>query len=291
MVRKGIEILDDDEEADILGLMLGACGIETRDFYLNEKILTRENFEKNYELLVKMIHGRKTRRAPYFVFGYLTLLTGSNLPIKLKEEILEMTKWEQESKLWNEEEQALERKIYLEDFINKIRLHKSGTILHTSSFKYKGRDFRNSKVVVGLDQFREFQESGEIYNVTHVNLNGWSLESIPQEIFKLKNLRTLSLEFNQIKNLPDEISELKLLKYLYLCYNQLKELPESIGELTSLKGLNLIHNGLSALPKPLKKLKNLKYIYVRGTGIKEAPKFIKNAKYDNLNSTIYCQAK
>jgi len=288
MSRKGIEILDDDEEADIVGLMLGACGIETRDFYFNEKILTREIFEKNYELLLKMIHGRKYRRAPYFVLGYLTLLTGSKLSIKLKKEILEITKWKKEMGLWSEEDQAIKRKTYLEDFNNKISQHKPGTTLHTASFKYNGKDFINSKVVVGINQFKELYESGEIYSVDHVNFDGWGLEFIPQEIFELKNLRTLSLEFNQIKNIPDDISELKLLKYLYLCYNQLKELPESIGNLTSLKGLNLIHNNLSTLPKTMRNLKNLKHIYVRGTKIKKAPKFIKNAKYDELNFTIYC---
>lgn len=286
MSRKGIEILEDDEEADIAGLMLSACGIETRDFYLNEKILTRENFERNYKFLVKMIHGRKNRSAPYFVFGYLLLLTGSKLSNDLRKRILEISKWEKEKKLWLDEGLAIKRKVYLEDFRNKILVHKSGYRLHTARFKYYEKDFLNSKVIVGIKHLKESFELKKIYNVEHINLDGWGLNYIPQEIFEFKNLKSLSLEFNQIEEIPKDISLLRSLKYLYLCYNQLERLPESIGELTSLKGLNLIHNNLSSLPSTIKNLKRLKYIYVRGTKVKEVPKFLKNASFDELNHTI-----
>jgi len=288
MARKGIEILKDDEEADIAGKMLEVCEIETREFYLNEKILTRENFERNNELLVKMVDGRTYRRAPYFVFGYLTLLTGSNLLNRLRTEILEVAKWENEMDYWLDEDWAIERKAYLEDFRNKILIHKSGHKLHTARFKYKVKDFQNSKVIVGIGHLEELLEYDDIYGVEHVNIDGWGLKKIPKKVFELKNLKSLSLEFNRITEIPKDISKLISLKYLYLGYNQINELPESIGNLNSLKGLNIIHNNLSTLPRTIRNLKNLKYIYVRGTKIKKIPNSLKNAEYDDLNQTIYC---
>ena len=51
MARIDVDILDDDDEADAAGFMLEACGIDSRDFYRNERVLTRENFEKNLDVL------------------------------------------------------------------------------------------------------------------------------------------------------------------------------------------------------------------------------------------------
>ncbi len=53
MGRSSFGILDDDEEADIAGFMLEVCGIDSPDFYRNERVLTRENFEKNSFLFNK----------------------------------------------------------------------------------------------------------------------------------------------------------------------------------------------------------------------------------------------
>jgi len=286
MARDGVEILEDDEEADIASFMLNACGLESRDFYLNEKILTRENFEKNYKVLVKMVEGRSFRRAPYFVWGYFALLTGTKISEKLRREILEVAKWDHEVGYWRDEEFAIKRKAYLKDFREKIRIHKTGQKLHSAIFKYSGRDFIDSKVVVGINQFREFCESEKIFDIKHVNLDGWNLESIPPEIFNLKNLKSLSLEFNHITEIAHDISKLTSLKYLYLCYNCLKTLPENIGLLNSLKSLNIIHNNISNLPNSMENLKNLKYIYVRGTQINQTPEFLKNARLDKFNQTI-----
>jgi len=39
--------------------MLEACGLESTDFYDDEKILIRENLEKNYKFLIKMVDVRQ----------------------------------------------------------------------------------------------------------------------------------------------------------------------------------------------------------------------------------------
>lgn len=299
MARNSIEILDDDEEADIAGFMLEACGIDSPDFYLNERILTRENFEKNFNVLEKMVQVRQLEdsersirrydpgRAPYFVIGYFILLTGADISERIRKGILEAAKWEYEDGYWTDEGFALKRQIYLEDFREKIQFHKTGQKLHTAIFKYPEKDFINSKVVIGINRFRDCCDYGKIHSIRHVNLDGWALKSIPQDVFELKNLKSLSLEFNELTEIPDEISNLISLKHLYLDYNLLKALPESIGMLSSLKSLSINHNSISHLPESIQNLKNLKYIYVRGTNILKTPEFLKNAKLDELNKTIY----
>lgn len=47
MTRAGIEILEDDDEADTATFMLNACGLESNDFFFHERNFTKENFEKN----------------------------------------------------------------------------------------------------------------------------------------------------------------------------------------------------------------------------------------------------
>jgi len=284
MARSDVEILEDDEEADVAGFMLEACGIDSPDFYHNERILTRENFEKNYKFFVKMAENRGSRRASYFVIGYFALLTGAEITEKLRKKILEIAQWEHEEGYWQDRDFALTRKIYLEDFREKIRIHKAGTKLHPAIFKYSGKDFSESRVLIGVNNILSLYE---INDIKHVNLDGWNLTSIPHEIFELQNLKTLSLEFNQISDIEDEITNLTELKHLFLDYNQLRSIPESFGKLASLKSLSIVHNNIDRLPTSIKKLKKLKHIYVRGTGITQAPKFLKDSKLDPLSETIY----
>ena len=287
MTRAGVEILEDDEEADIASFMLNACGLETKDFYFNERVLTKENFEKNYNILLKMVEGRSFRRASYFVIGYFVLLTGGEISERLRQEILEAADWKHEEGYWSNKGYALKRKIYLKDFQEKIRFHKTEQKLHSVIFKYSEQDFLDLNVIIGINQFRKFLKSKEIHRIKHVNLDGWALKSIPQQIFDLQYLKSLSLEFNQITEVSDKISNLVSLESLYLDYNHLKTLPESIGTLSLLKELSISHNDITYLPKSIKNLRNLKHIYTRGTKVKEVPNFLKNAKYDELNQTIY----
>ena len=63
MGRMSVHILDDDREADSAAYMLEACGVEPDDFYDNERVITRENLEKNYKFLVKMVDVRQPGEA------------------------------------------------------------------------------------------------------------------------------------------------------------------------------------------------------------------------------------
>ena len=212
MGRMSVHILDDDREADSAAYMLEACGVEPDDFYDNERVITRENLEKNYKFLVKMVDVRQpgealknhinfeglynSGREPFFVLGYLILLTGAKTPEELRQDILEAADWKHEEGYWSDEDFALKRKIYLEDFSEKIRIHKPGQKLHTALCNFNGQDLLDSKVVVGINQFRDYCEYGKIEDIKIVNLDGWGLETIPEKVFDIKRLESLSLRFN-----------------------------------------------------------------------------------------------
>lgn len=284
---------DDDEELDTASFMLDACGLEYGDFYDDERILTRENLEKNFIFLKKMVDNRSFRRAPYFVIGYFILITGAEMPENLRREILNAAKWKHEiGGYWLDKSVEVCRKICLKDFRQKIRAHITGQKLRPIRLIYPDGNFDiytkyRSQTVIGLEEFHKSCKSGRIYNAKHLLLQGWGLKAIPEIVFKIKGLETLSLRANRLKYIPAEISNLKTLKDLDLYGNQLTNLPDSIGELSSLENLSIGNNQISALPISMSRLKHLKYIIARGTQITEVPEFLKAKRFDEYSKTIY----
>jgi Leucine-rich repeat (LRR) protein len=93
-----------------------------------------------------------------------------------------------------------------------------------------------------------------------LDLSGSSLDKIPADIIKLKNLQRLNLENNQITDLPAGIFQLGKLQELNLEENKLKSLPNLIGNLSKLKKLNLTRTKIPSLPDEFKKLSCLEYL-------------------------------
>ncbi len=274
MARDGPEILADDEERDILDFMLNACGLDSRDFHRDERILSRQNLEKNFIFLKKMVDGRSFRRAPYFVIGYLMLITGLRIPDMLKSDILRMIKLEFE-KEYRPKDFNILRKICLEDFKEKICFHKSGMVLRPIKLGYIN-NVELSDAIIGLNQFWYACKTGEIYNIRHLKIDGWGLTQIPPPIFNIKNLESLSLQFNQIKHIPVDIANLASLKYLDLGYNQLTDFPKSVLSLHSMIGLGLDHNFMTNIPKGIIHLKSIEYLDLNNNLISHLPDVLRD---------------
>lgn len=116
------------------------------------------------------------------------------------------------------------------------------------------------------------------------------LNSIPEDICKLKNLIRLKLSGHRIKRLPDCLSTLNL-KYLELDFNagisidnlsfndslkfisldncKLDYVPKSIGEFSGLRWLALSDNNIKYIPKSLAKLKNLNSLHLSKNPLQE----------------------
>jgi len=102
------------------------------------------------------------------------------------------------------------------------------------------------------------------------------IEKISPSIGKLTELEILHLQGNKIKTLPEELFELKKLKHLDLDYNKIEEIPSNINELTELNNLNLQGNKIKTLPEELFELKLLKELNLSGNEIKEISSSIGN---------------
>jgi Leucine-rich repeat (LRR) protein len=115
-----------------------------------------------------------------------------------------------------------------------------------------------------------------ILNSDIVNLTSKGITSIPNEIYKLKKLKSLNLDFNKIKKLPENIGKLQKLEKLSLANNQLKQIPSSIVKILNLSYLDLSNNDLESLPDNIDKLKCLSLLDLRGNNFpKEEQKRIK----------------
>lgn len=115
------------------------------------------------------------------------------------------------------------------------------------------------------------QVLSKIDSTTKLSLRDCSLDSIPSEIFKLRNLEFLDLSLNIIKNVPDGISQLKNLKELSLSYNLIDKISPQISKLQQLETLWLLDNELNSIPDKICELKKLKELNLNGNQIHELP--------------------
>ncbi|KAM4078024.1 hypothetical protein ACB094_09G004400 [Castanea mollissima] len=83
------------------------------------------------------------------------------------------------------------------------------------------------------------------------------LKTLPLES---KMLRVLDLEDAPIDELPDEVFKLFNLRYLNLRGTLLKKLPNSIGRLINLQTLDVMGTHIDALPHGIGKLQNLRHL-------------------------------
>ena len=72
-------------------------------------------------------------------------------------------------------------------------------------------------------------------------------------LFRLKNLRCLSVNHNQLASIPRELCFLENLSELQLNYNQLVCIPKEIKFLKKLQQLLLARNNIKSLPEVSKR--------------------------------------
>lgn len=88
-----------------------------------------------------------------------------------------------------------------------------------------------------------------IDTITSLSLSSNKLQELPPALGQLVNLQTLLVADNCLTAIPEEIGELQLLTELSLAWNKLPTLPDSIGTLASMRTLNVSYNELSELPE------------------------------------------
>ena len=86
---------------------------------------------------------------------------------------------------------------------------------------------------------------------------------IPNEVFKIINIESLSIYSGKLKGINKNISNLINLKEFDIHCCSLKKLPKEIGNLTNLKKLEIGCKKSNELPKELFNLTNLKEFEIK----------------------------
>lgn len=107
--------------------------------------------------------------------------------------------------------------------------------------------------------------------IKKLELYNCNLESLPDEISKLKRLTILDLSHNKLQDLPIGFYKLSGLQSLNLSSNNINTLHEDIEGLKSITNLNLRDNQISTLPNNFVKLVQLKHIDLENNKIIDLP--------------------
>lgn len=120
--------------------------------------------------------------------------------------------------------------------------------------------------------------------VTELDLAGRGLTSLPPEIGRLRNLRSLDLGekigehdrvlSNHLRTLPPTIGSLRRLETLNLASNAVDALPDELAWLERLTTLDLSFNRLGALPPALRSLRALHTLRLERNAIATVPAWI-----------------
>ncbi|WKV11496.1 leucine-rich repeat domain-containing protein [Marivirga harenae] len=130
-----------------------------------------------------------------------------------------------------------------------------------------------------------------------------SLNILPSEIAKLKNLQLLNISRTYVKKFPKEISQLEKLQYLYLANNfeldvenaiqllpkksirkisitnhPISSLPPTIGEFECLKELQLYNNEIISLPSEIGSLSELETLLLSDNNLVSLPDDLEHLK-------------
>ena len=120
------------------------------------------------------------------------------------------------------------------------------------------------------------QEVWKCKNLKYLSLRNNSLEEIPSEISYLRNLSELDLGENLIKYIPEQLFYLPKLKCLNLSDNKLLNISELIDNLERLEYLNISDNKLMNIPTSILNLKNLKFLLLYDNELLSLPNYLDN---------------
>ena len=132
-----------------------------------------------------------------------------------------------------------------------------------------------------------------------LNLTECGIDSLPDELSELSNLRFLALNNiywddileNGFTKLPDSIGNLINLQELDLSRGSIRVLPDSIGNLTNLHKLDLSSSPIRVLPNSIGNLTNLQSLDLNYTQISELPDSIENLKKLKSLDLRHCHLK
>jgi len=110
------------------------------------------------------------------------------------------------------------------------------------------------------NELLELIESLKKVKCEDLDLTDEGLQSLPTEMWNLKNLKRLRLGGNQLKEISREIAKLSSLEWLDLYNNELVEIPIGILQLSNLQILLLSNNRINTIPDSIFRLQKLRVL-------------------------------
>ena len=241
-------------------------------------MLNKAVLEKHLDCFIN-IANKSGDISAHQTLAVLILQVGAKLPNDLKEKVLKSLEWEKDNKKYRWSPYVIKvRKVYLEDFKQKILSYKDNIASFLINLRRIHDDKELEKTLIGLEQLKSFSKLKIFEKINYINLDSCRLTDIPIKVFKFSNLSALSLDNNYLTTLPDSIKDFHNLKRLYLINNKIKNFPSNLGGLTSLESIYLSYNQIESLPVSFGNLKNLRSIYLSNNNLKAIPDAFKTLK-------------
>lgn len=113
----------------------------------------------------------------------------------------------------------------------------------------------------------------ESFPLTKLDLSNNEISIIPNNILNLKDLILFRMINNKIKELPNELFELKNLKSLDVSSNKINSIQKNIINCSSLVEINFLNNQIKEFPSIINKLENLEIINLAKNELEIFPNF------------------
>lgn len=124
-----------------------------------------------------------------------------------------------------------------------------------------------------------------------LDLSGFELQTVPEDVFDLDHLTSLDLSDNSLKSIPAKIEALCILVDLRISDNNLTKIPQTIGKLTRLERLDLDNNNLSSLPKCFSNLSTLSWLDLGYNIFDKVPEVLNSLPQLHLLGMAHTQIK
>ena len=131
-------------------------------------------------------------------------------------------------------------------------------------------ELSQQKIFTSLED--ALREPDKVYRLTLKRLK--KIDSLPEEIFLLKNLQELFVINSKLQTINKNINQLFYLQYLNVDKNRLVKLPDELTDLVHLKNLVICRNMIYKLPENIGIMTNLQEIIAWGNDLYSLPESI-----------------
>lgn len=107
--------------------------------------------------------------------------------------------------------------------------------------------------------------------VVFMGTTSLDIQNILVKFANCPTLEFLGFGYMNLDTLPEEIGWIRQLKSLGLWGNNLSTLPVSIGNLTALEGMALTDNSIDSFPETIQKLSHLEFVGLDGNNLQQLP--------------------